>query len=109
MAELNLRLGHDVVVDAVNDSEEARQTWRNAASSTGADLDFVYLVISDAREHEKRLRGRDRGLVFVGEPTWADAERRRAEFAVWSDDVLEIDTSVRTAGEIADELIARLG
>lgn len=28
MAELNLRLGNKVVVDAVNDSEEARQTWR---------------------------------------------------------------------------------
>ncbi|WP_115923773.1 AAA family ATPase [Calidifontibacter indicus] len=28
MAEQNLRLGRDVVVDAVNDSEEARQTWR---------------------------------------------------------------------------------
>ncbi|WP_068249783.1 AAA family ATPase [Janibacter corallicola] len=41
MAEQNLRLAHDVVVDAVNDSEEARQTWRTAAARTGAHIDFV--------------------------------------------------------------------
>ena len=92
MAEQNLRLGHDIIVDAVNDSEEARQTWRTAASRTGAHLKFVCLVIADAQEHGRRLSGRDRGLVFVGEPTWADVERRRADFAAWSDEVLEFDT-----------------
>ncbi|AQP47917.1 hypothetical protein BW730_10840 [Tessaracoccus aquimaris] len=107
MAEQNLRLGHDVIVDAVNDSEEARQTWRTAASRTGAHLEFVCLVISDAQEHEWRLNGRDRGLVFVGEPTWADVERRRAGFALWSDEVLEFDTAVRTVDEVSDAITAR--
>lgn len=107
MAEQNLRLGHDVIVDAVNDSEEARQTWRTAASRTGAFLEFVHLMISDAREHERRLSGRDRGLVFVGEPSWTDVERRRADYAVWSDDVLEFDTAARAADEIADALVVR--
>ena len=108
MAEQNLRLGHDVVVDAVNDSEPARQTWRSAAARTGAHIAFVYLVISDVREHERRLSSRDRGLVWVGEPTWADAQRRRADYAAWSDEVLELDTSGRTPGEIAKTLIALL-
>lgn len=108
MAEQNLRLGHDVVVDAVNDSEEARQIWRTAATRTGAHIEFVYLMISDAREHERRLSGRDRGLVFVGEPTWTDVERRRADDAAWSDEVVEFDTAARTADEIADALAARL-
>lgn len=108
MAEQNLRLGHDVIVDGVNDSEEARQTWRTAASRTGVHLEFVGLVIADAREHERRLNGRDRGLVFVGEPTWADVERRRADFAAWSDEVLELDTEVRTSDEISDAITARL-
>ncbi|TAM89322.1 MAG: ATP-binding protein [Jatrophihabitans sp.] len=109
MAEQNLRLGHDVVVDAVNDSEAARQTWRTATGRTGAQIDFVHLVISDEREHERRLSDRDRGLALVGEPTWADVQRRRADYAVWSDEVLEFDTSARTAGEIVDTLIALLG
>ena len=65
-------------------------------------------MISDAREHERRLSGRDRGLVFVGEPTWTDVERRRADDAAWSDEVVEFDTAARTADEIADALAARL-
>ena len=108
MAELNLRLGHCVVVDAVNDSDEARQTWRTAASTTGAALNFVHLVLSDAREHERRLLNRDRGFVHVGEPTWAEVQRRRTEYAAWSDEVLELDTFAHTADEIAEILTARL-
>lgn len=107
MAEQNLRLGHDVVVDAVNDSEEARQTWRTAASRTGARLEFVHLVISDAQEHERRLAGRDRGLAYVGEPSWSDVQRRRADYAGWSDEVLEFDTTSRAADEVADILVVR--
>lgn len=108
MAEQNLRLGHDVVVDAVNDSEEARQTWRSAASHTGAHLAFVQLVVSDVREHERRLRGRNRGLAFVGEPTWAEVEQRHAEYAVWTDEVVEFDTVGRTTSEVADLVTALL-
>lgn len=109
MAKLNLRLGRCVIVDAVNDSEEARQTWRTAATRTGARIDFVHLVISNAGEHEQRLCGRDRGLACVGEPTWADVQRRRAEYAVWTDEVVEFDTAAHTAYEVASALTARLG
>lgn len=108
MAEQNLRLGHDVVIDAVNDSEEARQTWRTAAARTGTDLEFVYLVISDVKEHERRLSGRDRGLTYVREPTWTDVQRRRADYAAWSDEILEFDTAVQSTDEIANSLAARL-
>lgn len=109
MAEQNLRLGRDVVVDAVNDSEEARQTWRRAASRANARLEFVHLTISDALEHEQRLSGRDRGLAHVGEPTWSDVQHRRAGYAEWSDEVAEFDTTGRTADEIADALATHLG
>lgn len=107
MSEQNLRLGHDVVVDAVNDSEEARQTWRTAALRTDARIEFVHLVVSDVQEHERRLNGRDRGLAHVGEPTWSDVQRRRADYAAWSDEILEFDTATQTADEIADVLTAR--
>jgi len=109
MAELNLRLDGRVVVDAVNDSEEARDTWRRAGAATGARVEFIHLVIADAREHERRLLGRDRGFAHVAEPTWADVQRRRGEYAAWADEVLEIDTSTRTAEDVADELAARPG
>lgn len=51
----------------------------------------------------------NRGLAFVGEPTWADVQRRRAEYAVWTDEVLEFDTAARTSDEVAAELTVRLG
>lgn len=107
VAEQNLRLGHDVVVDAVNDSEEARPTWRTAALRTDARIEFVHLVVSDVQEHERRVSGRDRGLVHIGEPTWLDVQRRRADYAAWSHDVLEFDTASQSADEIADALTAR--
>lgn len=109
MAEQNLRLGHDVIVDAVNDSEEARQTWRTAASRTGAHLHFVHLVISDVGEHERRLMGRKRGFVHVGEPRWSDVQRRRADYAAWSSEVLEFDTLSLGADEVAGALVERFG
>ena len=109
MAELNLRRGHDVIVNAVNDSDEARQTWRTAAQRTGADLQFVHLVLAEEQEHRRRLRGRGRGLEHVGEPTWSDVQQSRADYAVWSDAVVEIDTGGRTADDVADLLVTRLG
>src|SRR5437868_12364401 len=35
-AEQNLAIGQDVIVDAVNDSAAARETWTRAAAATGA-------------------------------------------------------------------------
>ena len=66
-------------------------------------------MISDVQEHERRLRGRDRGLAYVGEPAWADVQRRRDDYAAWSDEVLEIDTAARTVGEVADLLTTLIG
>lgn len=91
-----------------NDGEEARRTWRSAASQTGAQLWFVHLVVSDLHEHERRLASRDRGFVHVGEPTWDEVRRRGAAFAEWTDEVVQFDTAARTAQEIADALVARL-
>ena len=108
MAEQNLRLGLDVVVDAVNDSEDAWQTWRTAALHTDARIEFVHLMVSDVQEHSRRLNGRDRGLAHVGEPSWSDVQRRRAGYAAWPEDVLEFDTASQTADQVADALIARL-
>jgi predicted kinase len=47
VAEQNLELSHLVVVDAVNDSEPARDTWRRAALATKSPLRFVVLTPPD--------------------------------------------------------------
>ncbi len=107
-AELNLRLDRVVVVDAVNDSEEARDTWRRAVESTGAVLDLVHLVVGDEAEHVRRLAGRDRGFTHVGEPPWDAVVRRRDSYAPWAEPHLEIETGRAGVDGIVAEILARL-
>lgn len=81
VAEQNLAAGLPVVVDAVNDSEPARDTWRRA----GAERFFVLLTLDDAVEHRRRLEGRVRGMAHLPEPTWDDVRARAAGYAEWPD------------------------
>ncbi|WP_433614677.1 AAA family ATPase [Dactylosporangium sp. CA-139114] len=92
-AEQNLALGWDVVVDAVNDSEPARQTWRHAAEHAAVALRFVLLTCSDQQEHRRRLESRRRGLRHLPEPTWGDVESRACAYEPWTDHYVLIDTS----------------
>lgn len=108
MAEMNLRAGRDVVVDAVNDSEAARETWRTAARATGADLAVFCLVVADPGEHERRLRERAPRFVHVGEPDWDAVQRRAAEYAPWAEPVTLVDVDARTPEEVVAELRRRI-
>ena len=107
-AEQNLALGRTVVVDAVNDSEPARQTWRTAAARGGVRLAFVLLVLDDEAEHRRRLEGRVRGLVSVPEPTWGDVRARAEAYEPWADGAcLRVDAAPpveRVAQEVLDRL-----
>lgn len=104
-AELNLDLGRTVVVDAVNDSEPARETWRRAAATTGAPVLFVLLTLEDDVEHRRRLEERNRHLAHVLEPTWHDVRRRRAEFEPWTDGHLQLSASGSVEQIVADILV----
>lgn len=86
-----LRLGHDVIVDAVNAVEPARQQWRDLAGRTGVALLFVEVITSDDREHRRRLEKRERGIEGFPEPTWESIEARRVGFAGWTEDRLRLD------------------
>jgi len=85
-AEQNLAVGLSVVVDAVNDSEQARETWRVAAARSGVGLTFVLLTLTDETEHRRRLAGRTRALAHVPEPSWDEVRARAASYAPWADD-----------------------
>ena len=93
-AEQNLVLGRTVVVDAVNDSEPARETWRRAARATGRPLQFVLLTLADRVEQRRRLARRRRGLAHLPEPAWAHVEQVAAVYTAWTaDDVLRVDAA----------------
>jgi predicted kinase len=90
VAEQHLARGWNVVVDAVNDSEAARQTWRDAADRTGAGLKFFLLVCARRDEHRRRLEGRQRDLRHVPEPTWQQVVERARAYEPWGDDCLMV-------------------
>ena len=107
-AEQNLTLGLTVVVDAVNDSEAARRTWRTAADTTDAELRFVLLHPPDPAEHQRRVRARARDLRHVGEPTWQQIVERVRTCEQWVDAPLELpaDEPVATLVErLQEELL----
>jgi predicted kinase len=88
----NLRLGHVVIVDAVNDSEAARDTWRRAAEAASARMVFVLLTPPQEREHRLRLGGRTRRLSHQSEPTWGQVHARALTYEPWRDRPISIDS-----------------
>jgi predicted kinase len=105
MAEQNLGLGASVVVDAVNDSEAARATWRVAAANAGVELAFVLLTLDDEAEHRRRLGDRIRELVHVPEPSWTDVLARAAAYEPWKEGTCLCVDAKRTVDEIVLDLV----
>ena len=106
-AEQNLALGRTVVVDAVNDSEDARATWRAAATHTGTRAAFVLLRLDDQAEHRRRLEARTRDLVNVPEPTWQDVQERAAAYQPWDETCLPV-SATGTVDQVVHAVLAAL-
>lgn len=90
--------GRTVVVDAVNESGAARDTWRRASTHTGADLVFILLTLEDQAEHRRRLEGRVRTFANIDEPSWDEVLDRASAFEAWVGDC----TTVTASGAIAE-------
>lgn len=108
MAEQNLARGRTVVVDAVNDSEAARNTWRSAAATAGAMLQFVLLSLDDEAEHRRRLEGRVRALRHVPEPTWDQVRARAASYEAWRDGACLHVSAAESVDRIVDGMLIKL-
>ncbi|WP_189348099.1 AAA family ATPase [Zhihengliuella salsuginis] len=101
-AEPQLRNGLDVVIDAVNDSAEARGQWKRLAARTGAELTWFEVVCSDPTVHRMRLQQRKRAEdQLIGAPTWVSLNRRRLKLALWKDPRHVLDSRHATAAELA--------
>jgi predicted kinase len=92
LAAEQLALGHDVIVDAVNAVEPAREQWRELTRRTGSGLAFIEVRCSDEGEHRQRLERRQRGIDGFPEPTWDSVQERRAGFEDWREDRLVLDS-----------------
>jgi predicted kinase len=92
LAGEQLKLGHDVIVDAVNGVEPAREQWRQLAARRAAELRFIYVQCSDEQEHRRRLEERQRGIEGLPEPSWESVLARKSEFPPWRGERLVLDS-----------------
>src|SRR5258708_27016013 len=58
LAEEHLRLGHSVVIDAVNPVEAPRAAWRNLPTKYRADLKIIECVCADEAPHRPPIQPR---------------------------------------------------
>lgn len=102
LADLNLGAALEPLIDAVNSLDHGRNLWRELAAKHAVELRIIECVVSDENIHRARVASRLRGLA-IGEPTWHDVERRRAEWTAWPEPHLTLDgldpqdINVRTA------------
>jgi len=106
-AEQSLAIGLVVVVDAVNDSDRSRQTWRDAAKRCGVPLRFVVIQPPPAEEHQRRLESREGSFRHVPEPTWEQVRERARTYEPWSDERVEVAGS-RPADALVQDVLAAL-
>src|SRR4051812_25884111 len=78
-----LAAGLDVIVDAVNAVEPARDTWRAVAARNGTRLRVIVCTL-EPEEVARRLTGRSRGLA-MGEPSAEDLRARAGEWRPWAE------------------------
>lgn len=90
VAEAQLALGQDVLIDAVNPVEAARDGWRGLADRLGAALRFVEVICSDPTEHRRRVEARHPEFGPGLHPTWHQVRDRHYE--PWTGPRLTIDT-----------------
>ena len=108
LADEHLRLGHSVIIDAVNPVEAPRTAWRNLAAKHGAELRIVECVCADEAIHRRRIEARVRNIDGMPEVTWARVLERKADYQTWADARLVLDTSARSTGQLLDEALAFL-
>ncbi len=97
LAEDNLRLGHNVVVDCVNPLKITRDAWRDAAVQAGAACLEVEVICTDAIEHRRRVENRIADIPGLKLPDW-EAVRKR-EYEPWDREHLVLDTAKLSLAE----------
>jgi predicted kinase len=80
LAETQLRIGHNVIIDAVNPVKAARQMWVELAESIGVPLRVVEVVVGDDAEHRRRVEARFASRDHDGIPDWVRVLERQAEY-----------------------------
>jgi predicted kinase len=106
VAEDNLRLGHDVIGDCVNDWMLTRNAWRDAGLRAGAEVVEVEILCSGIDEHRRRVETRASETPGLILPDWPAVIGRN--YHSWDRDRLTIDTAGRTVAACVALMLAAL-
>jgi predicted kinase len=92
LAETQLRIGHHVIIDAVNPVKAARQLWVDLAERMDVRLRVVEVVCGDDAEHRRRVEARYKARDHDGIPDWVRVLERQAEYEPYLGPRLVVDT-----------------
>jgi predicted kinase len=103
LAEVQLEIGHHVIIDAVNPVKAARQLWVDLAERLDVPLRVVEVVCGDDAEHRRRVearyaaRDRDAHASTAKRakgdiPDWVRVLERQAEYEPYLGPRLVVDT-----------------
>lgn len=105
LAKEQLLVGNDVLVDAVNDAEEARGQWKSLAADLMTPLALVEVFCSDPATHRQRLQERRREIAGFPEPPWESVIARQEHFQRWGDARLRLDSMRPLHENVADAIV----
>jgi len=103
LAEEQLRLGLDVIVECVHPLSLTRDAWVRTATAAGAGILEVEVVCSDEIEHRRRAEVRSSDVEGLMKPAWTAVMNRVYE--PWGREHLVVD-STTTSPVSAARLIA---
>ena len=96
LAEVQLRIGHNVIIDAVNPVRAARQLWVDLAERMGVPLRVVEVICGDDAEHRRRVEARYATRDHDRIPDWVRVLERQAEYEPYLGPRLVVDTCLAT-------------
>lgn len=103
LAAEQLKLGHSVIIDAVNPVQEARDMWKQLSHQHQASLRIIECTL-DSHIHRQRIDARVRNIQGMPEVTWEDVENRRDEYLPWHEERLIVDTSTTMENSLQQAL-----
>jgi len=84
LAESVLMHDRDIIIDAVNAVDPAREQWVSLAERTGSSIRFIEVVCSDEAMLKQRLVERAAKRQLAGAPTRNAVEQNSDEYSPWS-------------------------
>jgi predicted kinase len=106
VAEDNLKLGHDVIGDCVNDWRIARDGWQAAGRRAGAEVVWLEIICTDRAEHRRRIETRATDVPGHAPVDWAAVAAR--DYHGWDRDHATIDTAGRRVDDCIAEALGAL-